>query len=288
MASRPFGGSDVSNYGTLHGESSGFSRDVPFERLNETVSKSVMTITQNTQTLKSLERQVGTSTDSNNLRRRIQELIKSTMNKVMTSKRELSDLILTAERTGDKRQQLGANSVQQSLNSTTNNFNTVAERVIEKLRDYPQPPRMSISQSGYLDSGELEVQGDKAQLIRASPLPAQSQQQGQMVVSTEAAYLEERAERMEELESDIIQLHEIMGEIGQMVVQQGDQITTIEQHTEQAANNVVSGNTQLDTAVKLKRCSRKLKLVIACVVGTILTAIIITIIVVIVVITKNN
>ena len=48
------------------------------------------------------------------------------------------------------------------------------------------------------DSGELDLHGEKAQLIRSS---SENQAQSQrLVVSTEAAYLEERAERMEDLE----------------------------------------------------------------------------------------
>ncbi len=52
------------------------------------------------------------------------------------------------------------------------------------------------------DSGELDIRGNKAQLTRASPQQQkQSQQQQQsMMVSTGASYLEERADRMEELE----------------------------------------------------------------------------------------
>ncbi len=62
-------------------------------------------------------------------------------------------------------------------------------------------PQNSLYSLNLQDSGELDIRGNKAQLTRASPQQQkQSQQQQSMMVSTEASYLEERADRMEGLE----------------------------------------------------------------------------------------
>ncbi len=57
-------------------------------------------------------------------------------------------------------------------------------------------------------------------------------------MDTDLALLQEREERIRQLESDILDVNEIFRDLGQLVHEQGETIDTIEANVEQAYNQV--------------------------------------------------
>lgn len=105
--------------------------------------------------------------------------------------------------------------------------------------------------------------------------------QKQAQLERSATDLEQREREMNQLEHDILDINDIFRDLGTMVHEQGDTIDNIESNVETAAVRVESGNEQLESAVRHKRCSRKL----TCVIAAIIIGVVIVIIIVLVVLT---
>lgn len=71
---------------------------------------------------------------------------------------------------------------------------------------------------------------------------------------------------MDDLQGDMVQLRDIMGSIQRMVVEHGEVIDDIETHVERAGEEVVRGRSELGSAVRYKRCNRRLTVIITVVV----------------------
>ena len=92
--------------------------------------------------------------------------------------------------------------------------------------------------------------------------------------------MEERAEALRKLETDIVEIHELFKEVAILVHDQGQTINEVEINTEDAKNYVEKGLAELKEADKLKRKSRKKQCFIAIVCAVVLLTIIIIVAVV--------
>ena len=92
--------------------------------------------------------------------------------------------------------------------------------------------------------------------------PFYSQAQ-EVAVDSDLALLQEREERIRQLESDILDVNEIFRDLGALVHEQGDVIDTIEANVEQTHGNVEAGNEQLVSASRYQRKARKKMCILA-------------------------
>lgn len=104
-----------------------------------------------------------------------------------------------------------------------------------------------------------------------------TQKQAQLEQS--ASDLEQREREMGQLEHDILDINDIFRDLGTMVHEQGDTIDNIESNVETAVVRVEAGNEQLESAVRHKRCSRKL----TCIIAAIIIGVVVVLIIVVVV-----
>jgi hypothetical protein len=255
------------DYGTVSGQSSGFRTD-EFSRVQQQVASDAQEVKRLTQTLQRLAQQVGTSSDGEELRRHINSARKSAVDHIQSSKAGLDELRRSAS---NPEQQLAAKSLVRQVKQAGDECSNAMETLLNRLNVFQTPP--TLSDPTYLDSGELSVEGDRAHLLR-SPNKEQTMQQ-QFTVSSEAVEAESRAVAMQDLQRDIVDMHDVMRDLGVMVQSQGETVENLEANVERAHSEVVHGNQQLGKAVLYKKCSRKL----CCVICTILTIIFLLIVI---------
>lgn len=130
--------------------------------------------------------------------------------------------------------------------------------------------------SDYLPESERESTNMRSYEVADRHFSAQRQAQLQ-----DTGDLEEREREMHQLEHDILDINDIFRDLGTMVHEQGEAIDNIESNVEVAAVRVESGNRQLESAVRHKRCSRKLICVITgVIIGVVIALIIVAVILV--------
>lgn len=285
MANNPFG-VDTVDYGTVTGHGAGFRSD-EFSTLKERVGNIVMEIKKSTQKLRKEEDKIGTPSDTEDVRGSVQFILRDGVKEVQRGNSMLTDLAKMARNSSDRGQSLAVKSLQQSMTSTVNEFQQVSQDMLRRMENAGTPAKINVRKSGgsyeaFSDTAELSDNHDRVRLVKDD-----RQQQQQVVMSDDTAHLEERAELMEQIGNDILTLHDLMGDMGRLVVEQGEQIDHIEGNVEHAYDEVVSGNQQLEKGVKLKRCSRKLMCIIGTIVGVVLLIIIIIIIILAVTLKKN-
>jgi t-SNARE domain-containing protein 1 len=111
----------------------------------------------------------------------------------------------------------------------------------------------------------------------------ESDQQRQAQLAREMAFeqdmLVEREARIKQIEADVLDVNEIMRELGSLVHAQTETIDTIENSIDHAAGNVEEATEQLVTASRYQNKYRR-KLLILMLIGLVIVAIIIVILVV--------
>lgn len=269
--SNPFGADTVDDYGTLTGHSRGFkTRDGEIEDLKRRIGDAIMQIKQDTQRIQSMGSQIGTRSDSDDLRQRLHNTARSCLAEVEQCHSLFKELTRLSKESSDRAVQFTVKSLQQNLTSATSSFQRVSSEVSERMRSTAVPrERLDMSSDGV----DVEEDSDRVALVRNSG--RQGAQKQSFVVSNEVAHIEERARKMQGLEGDIRQLNDIMMDIGKLVVTQGETVDTIEQNIEQVTINVDEGNRQLEKGVMYKKCSRRLQCTIAIIILVILVVIII-------------
>lgn len=146
------------------------------------------------------------------------------------------------------------------LDSQITRFQDLLERERSVVKQHPAPPNAGSSDAGYRE----EV---------VSPAQSQSMSQVQRMGGLEER--EQEAQELQQLETDIVDLREIHQEMAQLVGEQGEDITNIEKNVSKAAVRVESGTKQTGIAVRLKKSSTRLKLIIAAIITAAVLAVLI-------------
>lgn len=273
MAGNPF--DEQPNYGTVSGQSTGFTTD-EFSRVQQRVASGTQEIKRLTGALQRLSEQLGTQSDGEDLRRHVHNTQKSALEHIQMSQAGLKELVRSAS---SREQHLAAKSLVRQVKQAGDECSRAMEVLLQKLKKYQTPPTPAgPSSAGYLDSGELDMDGDRARLLR-SPVTQQAVQQ-EFIVSNEAVEAETRAAAMHDLQRDIVDMNDVMRDLGIMVNSQGESIGNLETNVEKAHAEVTHGNQQLGSAVRYKKCSRKL----CCVIWTILAIVFLVIVIVIIIV----
>lgn len=242
--------------------------------MRQRVADSCNEIHNQTNELRRLLRDIGTRRDDYELRAQITELRKTAFAKVESTTELFTQLMQEYGHSADRGQAIAINSLRQTFTQSANEFGRVYEQIVNKLQQNPRPKSVDSANL----SGELEVSDDRVKLINQQGGKAEVDFQTDYQLTT-ASYNERRVEDMMELQSNMEQLHEIMNSISRMVVGQGEDIQHIEAHVERASSEVDSGNKQLGTAVRYKKCNRRLTFVIVIVVTIIIVVLIVAILI---------
>jgi t-SNARE complex subunit (syntaxin) len=234
--------------------------------MRQQIADACLEISSQTNELKRYCKKIGTRQDDEELRTRIHELRKRAFEKVESTTELFNKLIESNGSTADQGQKIAIDSLRKNFSTTVNEFSQVYENIVNRLQENPRPRVTDSARNSSVNSQE----DDKIALLNV-----EQQQQDQQQDQVHTSYVEQRAEMMGGLANDMVQLHELMTSIQHMVVEQGEQIDHIDQHIEHAAVEVERGKTQLGVAVRYKKCSRRLVLIIVLVVAAVVAVVVI-------------
>ena len=261
-----------------------------FNSLNNEVSETIQYIRSQNGELGRLQ----TNTDGDRLIMRVETIMKECIRRAAHASTLLMQLHEITESSGDKGQKLIAKRINNELQDAVRNLTRKANEIKSNIESSPAPQKPK--QRGFLDSTDGQAApsshrggvakppsppppyGPHAGLDSGDPL---SSSRGQQQVHDEHDMLSfvERTNAMAKLEQDIILLNEVMRDINALVVVQGETIEWIENAIDQGQTNVLVANKQLVTAIRYKRCNRRLTCCIVTIVLVVLLIIILAIII---------
>jgi hypothetical protein len=144
---------------------------------------------------------------------------KSAVEHIQSSQAGLKELMSSAD---NPEQQIAAKSLVRQVKQAGDECSNAMEALLKQLSKHQTvATRLDPTPGGFLDSGELDVEEDRARLLRS---PAEQVMQQEFVVSSEAVEAESRATAVQDLQKDIVDMHDVMRDLGIMVNSQGENV----------------------------------------------------------------
>lgn len=249
------------NYGAAAGFSSSPSTMTSlylYNQLCDTVSSNIFAVSNNATAIDRAFKQLGTPSDSNALRDRIQQTIHNTNVTVGSTSKCLKELAAIAKQ-GDRQQRLQLDRLRNEFQDVIQRYSNLQKQTVSKMRyTAVAPPQKSTRPfTSWNDDEEHEENEDEKLSLIESEKHMQKQKQLETELEIEQGLLEDRERRMLEIEADMIDVNQIMTELASMVHQQGETINTIEGNVESAALNTEAGKDQLAKARDYQQKYRK-------------------------------
>lgn len=190
------------------------------------------------------------------------------------------NLAMAANNSGEREKQLIANTLRADFERAYSNFSNVQTDVIHLLKNLPpqRPPDFGITPT-YGDSSEafLEDDHESVRLLRKEQESRHKRElelrhQQELLLEDDTTLIQQRVEEMRQLEADVLILNNLMRDIMALVIEQGEQIDTIEQHVEYTQQKTTAGRKKLVQAKALQQSNRKLCCCIICILVIVLVA----------------
>lgn len=252
------GGGSYGNSDPYHNsyQNDGRSTQADYTRLTQLISSNIQKIQQNVQDIKRMVEQLGSASDTSDLRDRLHQrqhytnqLSKDTA-KYLKDVKSLPAAYPASEQRHRKTQ---TDRLMSDFSDVLNTFQTVQRDAAAKEKESIARARAASAREDQGSDFLVNIQG--------------MQEQEQSVVTAEDLEdIEERQAAVQQLEADIIDVNMIFKDLGALVHEQGDMIDSIEANVETAADNITAGNQQLVKARSSAASARKKKLILAIVV----------------------
>ncbi|CAH0560472.1 unnamed protein product [Brassicogethes aeneus] len=250
------------NYGSISGPSVGFAgtNSQELNSLCDSVVTNLYTINGSIKTLDNALKTIGTKRDNQGLRNNVHVTQLSTNQIASTTTKNIAKLKSLVVKAG-KQEQLQVEKLEENFKETINRYYSLQKEVANK-----QKAHLLVSVS---IENEPTTPDDEENRQKHAQMAGEFEfEQGMLL---------ERESRIKQIESDVLDVNEIMRELGSIVSQQGETIDTIENSIDHATGNVELGTEQLLQASRYSNRSRK-KLLILAVIGLIIVIIIILIV----------
>ncbi|EDW94380.1 syntaxin-12 [Drosophila yakuba] len=243
------------------GGSSGFS-PTEFMSLSEDIGHNITAIHSSTKQLEKQLKLIGTPKELPNLREKVHTINTKCNDRVQTTSQDLQRLQAVV-RHGDRQQKL-------QLEKLTREFHGVVEKYSNLQRRISSAMRQTLQQAQEFARETAEA-NDRAEFL--------GQQRWELArLQQEHDMLGDRQRQVEQIESDIIDVNQIMTQLSGLVHDQGQQMDFIENSIEQTAANVEDGTSELAKASRSRQSYRRkilILLVIAVIIGLIVTGVIV-------------
>lgn len=217
-----------------------------FFQLCDKITTHLFSINNATSTLERSLKQVGTPTDNQQLRDRISQINSSAGAAVQETTGLLRTLQPLAQ--GDRQRRVQTDRLHNEFQASASRFAEIQKKMVSTLRTARLPADM------------VAVEQDSTSTTD-SMIAAEQQKQAKMKeledLEFETAMNLEREQRVRQLETDIIDINEIMRDLSSMVTAQGEIVDSIEDNVESAAGHVEEGREELIKAVRYQNKSRR-------------------------------
>ncbi|XP_038616322.1 t-SNARE domain-containing protein 1 [Tachyglossus aculeatus] len=249
------------------------------QQLLQETSASVFRINSNVNSLEKSLRFLGTPSDTLELRDGLHATQQET-NKTVTSSTKAIKQLSEIVRGSSRQERLQLDRLKNQLSDAIQRYGAMQKKIAEKSKSLlPVAPR-SGKQSPRTPFSDL---ADDEKIFSGADGPwqsqAQSQDQALLAEITEADLdtIRQREEAVQQIESDMLDVNQIIKDLASMVYEQGDTIDSIEGNLETAASNVESANEQLAKASRHQQRARKMK---CCLISSGMTVLLIIIIII--------
>ncbi|KAG7163340.1 syntaxin-12-like [Homarus americanus] len=265
------GGGSQRSYGTTNptvGFAPAANSGTEFFQLCDKITTHLFTINNATSTLERSLKQVGTASDSQQLRDRITQINSS----AGASVQETTGLLRTLQPLthGDKQRRIQAERLHNEFQATASRFAEAQKKVVSTLRTARLPADMV--------AVEQDTTSASTDVMIASEQKKHQQMKEIQDLEFESAMHLEREQRVRQLESDIIDINEVMRDLSSMVTAQGEIVDSIEDNVESTHGHVEEGRDELLKAARYQNKSRRRLCICIIILGIVLA--IITIIIV--------
>ncbi|KAG5323192.1 STX12 protein, partial [Acromyrmex heyeri] len=260
----------------------GPAREQDFGRLSQSIGTSILKISQNVSSMQKMVNQLGSSTDSQELRNQLHQIQHYTQQLAKDTSVHLRDLAILANNSGStspgeqRQRKMQRERLQDEFTTALNSFQAVQRLAASKEKEMVRKAKAS---AGIAPFGEkkqdtlIELQDS-----RTYGSDHAKQQQEQMQEQMNLRMLEEQEASIRQLESNISDINQIFKDLGALVYDQGEVIDSIEASVERTEVSVNEGASQVRQASMYQTKLRKKKcflVVIAVVILAILIGIIV-------------
>lgn len=238
-----------------------------FNRKSKQITKNIEKISKNTSDARLLVDGIGTGNDNQQLRNSWNGIRKDTTDLVQetfTLLRGLSSLPPADNQTEKKQRKIQKERLTDQLTQSLNGFQSLQREAEVKEKKSYQRSRASFASS---DGGSFEDRSSGQQQLQGLT---------DMEQDVDLMILEERSGEIHKLEEDISNINLTFQELGRLVHEQADTITSIEDMVEEAVVQVDEGKKELEQAVIHSNSARKKKLI--CIIIAVVVVILIIII----------
>lgn len=241
--------------------------------LSENITTNINTVIRSWKNLEQALKSIGTDKDNQGLRDKVHVTQLSCNQIVSQTAKDLQRLTVVV-RKGDKQQKLQAEKLTGDFRDAVQCYSRLQKQVAEKMKTHLLSRQTLGVTSEYNDDDDEQRLTEEAEQIAA-------QKSLQRELEFEKEMLLEREQRIQQIESNILDVNEIMRELGAMVHEHGDIINSIENNIENVHGNVELGQQELQKASEYQISHRKkmcflIAVAVAVIIGIILTVIIIT------------
>ncbi|XP_039381320.1 t-SNARE domain-containing protein 1 isoform X1 [Mauremys reevesii] len=229
------------------------------QELFQETSANIFRINSNVTSLERTLRSLGTSNDTQELRDGLHATQQETNKTITTSTKaikQLSEIV----RGSSRQERLQLDRLNNQLSDAIQRYGAVQKKIAEKSKALlPSGQRSSKQQSPKTPFSDL---ADDEKIFNGGDGMWQNQSQDQALLSEiteedlEAIRLREEA--IQQIESDMLDVNQIVKDLASMVYEQGDTIDSIEANIETASSNVESANEQLAKASQHQRSRFKM------------------------------
>lgn len=248
------------------------SGDREFRAIIEKTGSSIQKINSSVSSIEKSVRQIGTASDSENLRNRITSVLHGTNQDVAHTQQSIKRL-KELGRTLTKERRLQEERITRQFMETVQRVSKVQQTVASRMKAYPNLPKQQSPQVGDDFSS-----GEPSSIEAPSMVQKQEEQ-----LHYDLSLLEERERQVRDIESAIVDVNEIFRDLGAMVTEQGDMIDSIEANVERGSENVSSATQQLEKAQMYQTKARRKQ---CCIVVTLIVVVILVAVVIVVIVKR--
>ncbi|KAH0554690.1 syntaxin-12 [Cotesia glomerata] len=241
--------------------------------LTENITTNIYAINASWKSMERAAKHIGTNRDTRELRDQVQVTQKATNNVVTQTSRDIARIAVLMKR-GDKEQKLQIEKLTTDFKDALRRYSDMQQSVLQKMKRH-------VLQDVDFDNYRFESDEDEDEQI-AFAKQDQLRRNEQRALEFEQGILLEREDLIQKLEGDILDVNQIMRELGALVNQQGGSIDTIENSIENVHGNVGLGAQELSRASSYQNKYRKKVFFV------LLLAIIVVIILIVILVTKYS
>mmetsp|Transcript_35643 Transcript_35643/g.59499 ORF Transcript_35643/g.59499 Transcript_35643/m.59499 type:complete len:306 (-) Transcript_35643:168-1085(-) len=216
------------------------SDDTDYHRQNELITASIYQLSSNINAIERLLSQFGTPKDAQGVRERIHSLVEDSRGVVRDTDSALKKLS-TETRAMEPQRAIQRRKLSKDFQQASKRFGEISKSYQDRLRKYPHPPRALISGSSTTENIQQSQDESRESLVAAHQREEKAYMEKQL--SYNQAVIEERAVAIQDVETKVREVNEIMRDLAVIVVDQGHMIDNIESNIA-TAQETTSGATE--------------------------------------------